>query len=46
MTGNTGGYSTTGHFYNIAPAPSGPSAYGSAGFRTDDAARNFFPEGP
>lgn len=45
MTGNTSNYSNTNQFYNIAPAPGGSSAYDSGGFRADDAARNFFPEG-
>jgi hypothetical protein len=45
MTGNAPTYSNTSQFYNIAPAPSGSTAYGASGFRADEATRNFFPEG-
>ena len=45
MTGNAPTYSNTSQFYNIAPAPSGSTAYGAPGFRADEATRNFFPEG-
>jgi hypothetical protein len=45
MTGNAPTYSNTSQFYNIAPAASGSTAYGTPGFRSDEAARNFFPEG-
>lgn len=45
MAGNAPTYSNTSQFYNIAPAPSGSTAYGAPGFRADEATRNFFPEG-